>query len=380
MRILLIRLRMIGDVVFTTPAIRALRRRFPEARIAYLVEEAAAPVVAGNPHLDEVITIPLTSGLGRIADDWRIGAELRRRRFDVVIDFHGGPRGSWLTWLTRAPRRIGYTVVGRSWMYTTAVPRPRALRARHSVENQWDLLEPLGVPPLDRVADALEMTEPPGARGVVDRRLAEAGVPADACVIVLHVSAGNPFRRWPLERFAETAAALVRRDPGRRVILTSGPSESEAAETVGRMAREMLAPALGDHIARCGEFTLTELRALVGRAALYIGGDSGPLHIAGTTATPVVGLYGPTLPIRSAPWRDPSIPTESVEVDGLTCRPCEQRVCVHGDYRCLTTLDASAVVAAAERALDPPPRRQRAGGSTDGSLSFLRMAQLGARG
>ncbi len=121
MHILLIRLRMIGDVVFTTPAIRAVRRRFPDARISYLVEHAAAPVVAGNPHLDEVIVIPLTSGVGRLVDDWRIGRELRQRHFDLVIDFHGGPRGSWLTWLTRAPVRIGYTVAGRSWMYTTAV-------------------------------------------------------------------------------------------------------------------------------------------------------------------------------------------------------------------------------------------------------------------
>ena len=140
MHILLIRLRMIGDVVFTTPAIRAVRRQFPDARISYLVEDAAAPIVQGNPHLDEVIAIPLTSGVGRLVDDWRIGADLRQRNFDMVIDFHGGPRGSWLTWLTRAPVRIGYTVAGRSWMYTTAVARPRGLRPRHSVQNQWDLL------------------------------------------------------------------------------------------------------------------------------------------------------------------------------------------------------------------------------------------------
>src|SRR6185436_11701036 len=121
---------MIGDVVFTTPAIRALRRHFPQSHLSYLVEEQAAPIVLGHPDLDEVIAIPLTFGLGRIADDLRIGGELRRRAFDIVIDFHGGPRGSWLTWLTRAPERIGYTVAGRSWMYTRAIDRPKTLRAR----------------------------------------------------------------------------------------------------------------------------------------------------------------------------------------------------------------------------------------------------------
>jgi ADP-heptose:LPS heptosyltransferase len=126
-------------------------------------------------------------------------------------------------------------------------------------------------------------------------------------------------------------------------------------------AREALPPALASRIARCGEFDLAELRALVDRAVLFIGGDSGPMHIAGTTRTPVVGLYGPTLPVRSEPWRDPAIPSEAVELTTLTCRPCDQRNCVHGDYRCLTTLPADSVVAAAERAL-----ATGRGGSTSG--------------
>jgi heptosyltransferase-1 len=351
LRILLIRLRMIGDVVFTTPAIRALRRHFPQAHLAYLVEEQAAPVVAGSPHLDEVIVIPLTSGVRRIVDDIRIARQLRRRAFDVVIDFHGGPRGSWLTWLSGAPERIGYTVVGRSWMYTRAIDRPRALRARHSVENQWDLLEPLGVPPPDRTHDPVNMIETDRARRRVDVALGAAGVPHDAAVVVLHVSAGNPFRRWPLEQFAETAASLVVRDPRFYVVLTSGPSEADAADRVGQLARQALPADLTGHIARCGEFTLDELKSLVARAALYIGGDSGPLHVASTTGTPIVGIYGPTLPARSAPWRDPSMPTESVELQDLSCRPCDQRVCVHGDFRCLSRLTAGMVVEAAGRAL-----------------------------
>jgi ADP-heptose:LPS heptosyltransferase len=98
-----------------------------------------------------------------------------------------------------------------------------------------------------------------------------------------------------------------------------------------------------------------ELRALVGRSRLFLGGDTGPLHIAATTGTPVVGLYGPTLPARSAPWRDRSIPTISLEVEGLPCRPCEQRVCEPGDFRCLTTLRPEDVIVAAERALQWRP-------------------------
>jgi lipopolysaccharide heptosyltransferase II len=363
LKILLIRLRMIGDVVFTTPAIRALRRRFPDAHLSYLVEEQAAPIVRGNPHLDEVIVIPLTFGVTRIADDWRIGGELRRRAFDVVVDFHGGPRGSLLTWLTRARQRIGYTVVGRSWMYTQAIDRPRALRSRHSVENQWDLLTPLGVPPPDRARDAVNMAEVDAARQRVDAALSAARVPQGAPIVVLHVSAGNPFRRWPLEHFANTAASLVNRDARRYVVLTSGPSETDAADRVGQLARSALPSALADHVARCGEFPLEDLKSLVGRAALYIGGDSGPLHVAATTSTPIVGIYGPTLPARSAPWRDLSLPAEAVELHDLACRPCNQRICVHGDFRCLSRLTPPMVVDAAERALATAQLRRPASAS-----------------
>jgi lipopolysaccharide heptosyltransferase II len=361
---------MIGDVVFTTPAIRALRRHFPESQITYLVEDQAAPVVAGSPDLDEVIVIPLTFGLRRIVDDFQIGRQLRHRQFDVVIDFHGGPRASWLAWLTGAPKRIGYTVVGRSWMYTHAVDRPRALRARHSVENQWDLLEPLGVPRFNRALDPVNMVETAKARERVELMLASAGVPHNAPLVVLHVSAGNPFRRWPLEHFAETAASLVARDPQRYVVLTSGPSEAEAADRVGQLARQALAADLGGHVARCGEFALDELKSLVARAAVYIGGDSGPLHIAATTDTAIVGIYGPTLPARSAPWRDPAIATESVELHDLSCRPCDQRVCVHGDFRCLSRITAGMVVEAAELALaaaEAGQSRRRMRPSDDGA-------------
>jgi lipopolysaccharide heptosyltransferase II len=350
MQILLVRLRLIGDVVFTTPAIRALRRRFPDARLTYLVEEAAAPVVHGNPHLDEVVAIPRTRGVARLREDLRIGRALRARRFDVVIDFHGGPRASWLTWMTGAPRRIGYTVAGRSWMYTTAVARPRELRPRHSVENQWDLLATLGLPAPDPARDALEMVEDAQARAEVDRRLATAGVRDGEPIVVMHVSAGNPFRRWPVESFAAVAAGLVTRDPARAVVLTSGPSERQAAVAAGELARRQPGTP-GARILQIGEVSLTELRALVGRAALYIGGDSGPLHVAGTTTTPVVGLFGPTLAVRSMPWRHPGLAAEAVEPGPLACRPCDQRRCVTGDFRCLTGTSPERVMEAAERLL-----------------------------
>src|SRR3954465_7289894 len=121
MNILLVRLRLIGDVVFTTPVIRALRRHYPGAHLSSLVEPLAEPIVRGNPHLDEVIVVPLQRGFARVRDDIAWARHLRRRHFDIVIDLHGGPRSAWLTWASGAPTRIGYTTRGRSWMYTHRV-------------------------------------------------------------------------------------------------------------------------------------------------------------------------------------------------------------------------------------------------------------------
>ena len=351
-------------MLFTTPAIAALRHHYPDARLTYLVEPASEPLVRHNPHLDEVIVVARPRGLARLAYDWRLARRLRASRFDVVIDFHGGPRSAWLTRFTGAPRRIGYDLPGRRWVYTERLPWTRSLLPpRHSVLNQWDLLQPLAIGAADPKTHPVEMIADPAAARRVAERLGAAGVPPQASLIVLHVSASNPFRRWPRASFAEVAGTLAAEDPRRRIIISSGPSEAEAAEEVARQA-ERRAGAHASSIVQCGEFDLSELRALVGRAALFIGGDTGPLHLASATDTPIVALFGPTLPDRSMPWRDPATPSVAVDAGPLPCRPCHQRHCVPGDFRCLTRITPEAVLKAARIALTarrengPEPRAE----------------------
>jgi ADP-heptose:LPS heptosyltransferase len=285
-----------------------------------------------------------------LLDDLALGRRLKAERYDIALDFHGGPRASLLTWLSGAPIRIGYEIAGRSWMYTRRVGRPRELRRRHSVENQWDLLTALDIAAPERTVDPVEMPIDPLVAATIGERLARAGVrPADR-LVVLHVSAGNPFRRWPLEHFIALIARLAADDGASRIVVTSGPSEGDAAARVITGARELIGPDAASRVVSCGEFSLPELRALVERAALFIGGDSGPLHIAATTTVPIVGLYGPTLPARSAPWRSGTHPTESVDAGELPCRPCDQRVCAPGDFRCLTRILPDQVYQACVRA------------------------------
>jgi lipopolysaccharide heptosyltransferase II len=366
--ILVVRLRLIGDVVFTTPVVRALRRYYPDAQLTYVVEPSAAPILRNNPHLSDLIVVPRRRGVRRIADDIALARQLRRRQFDLAIDLHGGPRSAWLTWASGAPRRIGYRTAGRTWMYTDRVRRAPDLGPRHAVVNQWDLLTPLGIGAADAVHDPGEMPIDTSAEARVESRLREAGISAAHPVVVLHVSAGNPFRRWPEAHFAALIAMLVRRDPSRRLLITAGPSDAAAATRVAADARRNLGP-MAAALPDLGDFDLAELQALIARAAVYIGGDSGPAHNAATTETPIVELLGPTLPERSRPWRAARWYAETVDAGWRPCRPCNQRRCAPGDYRCLTTITPEQVANAVERALAHerdharPPYRPGAAGT-----------------
>jgi predicted lipopolysaccharide heptosyltransferase III len=354
LKILLVRPRLIGDVILTTPTIRALRRRFPEAEILYLVEALAAPVVAANPHISETIVIRHRRGWRRLMEDIGLAVRLRARRVDVAVDFHAGPRSAWLTWATRARVRVGYDVSGRQWMYTHLVSRPRGYLRRHSVHNQWTLLaavdEAFNEPP-DPDRDRVEMPIPDAARTAACGRLREAGVPDGGEVVVVHAAAGNEFRRWAPGSFAAVAGALIAERAERWIVMLGGPADwstvSEIVDEVRTAAGDQ-----GHRIVRAVGWPLEQVRALMERAALFIGGDSGPMHIAATTDVPIVALFGPTLPVHWAPWRPAGLPVALVDAGPLPCRPCDQRVCEPGDFRCLTRIGPDAVVAAARRLLE----------------------------
>ena len=330
-------------MVLTTPLIGALRRRYPDGQLTYVVEAAAAPVIRGNRNLTDIVVVRRTRGVARVRDDLALALRLRRQHFDIALDLHGGPRAAWLTWASGARVRIGYRIRGRSWMYTHVVARPRDEAPRPTVANQWDLLTPLGFDPPDPVLDPLEMEADASAKASVDRRLQGAGISAAHPVVVIHVSAGNPFRRWPPESFEALVVALARRDPSRRIILTSGPSDAHAAKEITGRARATLGPLAGA-VPEVGEFDLAELRALVSRAAVYIGGDSGPLHIAGTTTTPIVALFGPTRAERNGPWSPADISIS--RIDQCVCH--YERRCRRAQP-CIDDISVDDVVAAVER-------------------------------
>jgi ADP-heptose:LPS heptosyltransferase len=247
--------------------------------------------------------------------------------------------------------RVGYDVSGRRWMYTHVVPRPRGYAPHHSVLNQWALLAPVDAAfaqPPDPDRDRLEMRVGEPARSAVTARLGTLGVGNDDEVVVVHAGAGNEFRRWPETSFAEVAATLAG-DQGRRAVVVIGSvSEGPSIERVVESARRAGAA----RVFAAAGWPLPELRAVMDRASLFVGGDSGPLHIAAVADVPIVAVFGPTLPAHWAPWRPARLPFIAIEPGPLECRPCDQRVCAPGDFRCLRGTPAAGVIDAARRLLE----------------------------
>ena len=310
----------------TTPAVRVLRESFPDAHISYIVEKPYKDLVEGNPDLDKVFVIPEKQ---KTRDFLRFCRGLRKNRYDVVLDFHGGPRASWMTFLSKARLNIGYRIKYRNFIYDIALPRSRKNGYYHSVENHINLVKALGV----AVAAAPDLFLPRANDGEIRRisRIIEDHGLTDSKRIILHIGAGNEFRDWGEKNISQLTALLARL-PGVKTILV-GAGEDKRAE------KNILERGPSDLVSLVGQLNLRELRELIQRASLFIGPDSGPMHIAASTSTPIVAYFGPNLPAYNSPWKSECLLVEKK----LDCRPCKQRVCVHKDFRCMRTITPEEV-------------------------------------
>ncbi len=321
----------------TAPAVAILRRALSGARLAYLVDAPYARLVEGHPDLDE--TIVAAGGEKGFFDLVR---RLRRGRFDAVVDFHGGPRASRLAFLSGAPVRAGYEIPWRNFIYGVRIPRSGPDGAAvHSAVNHANLaralLKRLGAD--DGLTDVPPLRLPaarPSERARLDDLLAARGLaPAGPGFAVLHIGAGNAFRDWGEANFLDLARRLAERT-GLRVILAGGAEDRARAASI-------LAGGPPGTRSLAGDLNWAELRDLISRAALFAGPDSGPMHVAASTATPIVAIFGPTSPAHFAPWRQERV---RIVEKAMDCRPCRQRDCPTGDIRCLRSVTAAEVLEA----------------------------------
>lgn len=332
--ILVIKLRYIGDVLLATPALRALRERYPDACLAVAVNPGTEEILKWNPDADEVLVV----ARGTVFEQTKFIKNLRRRRFDCVIDLTDGDRSAFLTRVSGAPVRIGFNEENR-WrglLYTSVVQLPP--RVLHRVERDLEALRPLGIEP-KWSPPVLRVTEEDAREG--DRLLAEAGVGVhgDRPLVLLQPGARYWFKAWPAERFAQLADRLADTF-GCRILIGGDSSEVELAESVRKHARS--AP-----VNLAGRTTLLQLAGILRRCDLFIGNDNGPMHMAAALGVPVVALFGPSDP---AVWGPRGGRTE-VLYKGLDCRGCFRPDCFRGEQNCMKLISVDEVFAVAQRCL-----------------------------
>lgn len=326
----------VGDGVMATPALRALRRAHPRARIALVAPPHLAGLFHEHPSCDVVMPAPPPRGVWVL---WRHARLLARERFDWAVLLPDSPRTALPAWRAGIPVRAGYARDPlRRLMLTTPVPLPRegGRRAPISmIERYLRITRALGC---EDAGAELELRLDPQARAAVAQRLAGAGIREGAPYAV--VSPGARFgssKLWPTGHFAVACDGLERK-LGLRCVLAPGPGEEKVARDVAARARTRPVR-LDDPVT-----TLAELAALVAGAALVLTNDTGPRHLAVAFSTPVVTLMGPTDPRHTHHLLD----RQRVLREPVECSPCHRKVCPI-DHRCMTRLlPARAVDAAAE--------------------------------
>ncbi len=341
-RILIIRLSAIGDVVMASGLLPALRSRWPQAHVAWMVEPAVVPLLAHNPRVDELIVWPRA--------EWRqlwrerrlitlaqrvlaLRRALRDARFDLVLDLQGLLKSALWSWLSGAPRRI--CLIGREgshWLATERVMPPPEGRAKRMGSEYRHLARHLGAAD-DAFAPDLAIGS--AAREAAREALRASGIDtATRPYAVLCPFTTRPQKHW----FENRWTALARRlhDAGWTPVLLGGPGDRAAAERIAAGVPELVNLA--------GKLKLDASVAAIAEAALLIGVDTGLTHMGSALKVPTVALFGST-----CPYLDPVAPRSSVLYEELACSPCRRNPTCAGRFDCMRALEVDRVLAEALR-------------------------------
>lgn len=345
MNILIVKTSAIGDVIHTLPALHCLRRKYPDAHITWLVEEAAADVVMGHPALDRLLVASRKEWIrewrtgGRrsaFRKAWQFVRELRDTRYDLLLDFQGLLKsGIWVA-LARAKRKVGF---GRgmehaemSYLFLNERV-PAVSMEMHAVDRELHLLQAIGVEcPEVRFELPLTIADHQAAAELLESH----GVASHQPFVAINPMTTWPTKHWQPEKFAVLADRLV--EAGKKVVFTGGPTDRAGIVTIGTMMHQ-------PSVNLAGATTLKALAAVFARAQAVVSTDTGPMHIAAAMGAPVVALFGPTAPWRTGPYGR----THRIIRLGLPCSPCLKKQCHYGTTACMADIPVTEVVQAIMR-------------------------------
>lgn len=322
-RVLLVRLRSLGDIVCALPALRALRRAAPRARVGVVVEPRFRGAVEADPLFDEVLAGEGVALLRRV----------RAWRPDVSVDLHGGPRAAWLVRLSGARTRVGLARVRLAGLYGIRVATDPA--ARHAVDGWIDFAGRLGATadPADRRVALTGADREGAARVLGDAGLADGGV-----LVACSPGVGYPAKRWAAARWGEVLGRLCPAGGARAAVVLWAPHEAA-------LAREVAAAAGDARVAAAPSGEIRPNAALMERAAVHLSSDTGAMHVAAGLGVPCVALFGPADPEVHGPYGEGHL----VLRKKCLC-PGETR-CRFDEHPCMSAIGADEVVAATEAVL-----------------------------
>lgn len=325
LRILAIRFSSIGDILLTTPLLRAIRARHPAATLAMLTKEPFTPLLADNPRLNDVMALQPGQPLDQLA------AEIRKREFTNILDLHGSLRSRALRFLVPAARWSGYR--------NHRVAREILIRYKRNVyprdipvpERYFDAARALDVKP---DGDPPEFFLSGRAKDEAASWLLAAGLSPERRVIALAPGAAHNTKRWPLEYWQDLARRLTA--AGFAIVTVGGGDDRDAGQAVSEAAGISIVNA-------AGQFGLQGTGALLARCRALVSGDTGVMHMATGVGTPVVALFGPTVrPFGFFPYSRKAIVLER----DLDCRPCTahgSESCPLGHHHCLRQIAPAEV-------------------------------------
>ena len=333
-KVLVVRLRSIGDTVLATPSLFALKRFLPNAQVDILVEDWVAPVLDNHPHVDNVIGLERGGFMTRA----RVARELRAANYDVVYNLHGGTTATFLTRATGARHRVGFKSYQYGQLHNHQAPSPLLIweqQKTHSVEQQLALLGWTGVPVTDRPRTSLGIS--PKAAETVDRLLNQAGL-SEQNIALIHPAAAFATKQWAAQNFARVVEFLAKR--GFTSVAIAAPNEQALLEQLrSESSVDVVTFAL----------SLPEVTALAARSQLFVGNDSGIAHIAAAVGTPSVVVFGSSNIAHWRPWN--TAPAEVV-FEEMPCQPCHGYFCEQfAQPECILRVPVTRVTAAIERVL-----------------------------
>lgn len=359
-KLLIVRLSAVGDVVHVLPALRTLRKSYPSAHIAWLVEDKAEGILRSHPDLDEIIVFPKKrwitglknpfTFLQTVAEIVSFITELRRHCFDLAVDFQGNFKSGIMTFLTGTPLRVGFArgyCKEGNFLFTNRWVVPPSNRL-HKIEKNLSLLEELGLRPMVGASALggpvpLQISKEDEEYIASSFRAVQLNAPtesanksADKPLVVIHAGTSDfgAYKRWPAASYAQLGDRLVE-ELNAHVVFTWGPSELEMVKEIISTMKHPALPAPKTE-------TLGQLVALIRRADLFISGDTGPMHIASILGVPQVAIFGPKDPAIYGPYQKNAI----VVRRELNCSPCTKRTC--DNPICITSITAEEVFEAAK--------------------------------